>query len=143
LSSLTALATANCSGALSIADRPCPCADGFTCCEANQRCVPNGSKCTQESGVAAPPGPVASALADAGDPSVAVGAIRDGSVGDGRLDGSSQGFRTPITPGSVQCGNRPACEDPTPRCCGNSASAAGSCNSGGACTSEVVLECDG
>jgi hypothetical protein len=65
-----------CATVESLDDRPCPCADGYTCCAALARCVPNGAcPATSDAGNSPPRPGVASpdAATDGSGPSIACG----------------------------------------------------------------------
>src|SRR4051794_17672391 len=80
-----AVAAMACQATLSIDGRPCPCTDGYTCCESSQTCVANGGFCASSEGGSAndaAPGDRDGALGtgDAGD---------SGTPTDGGSDGDA------------------------------------------------------
>jgi hypothetical protein len=42
---VAAAMSAACAGQVALTERPCPCSDGFTCCESRNVCVPEGNSC--------------------------------------------------------------------------------------------------
>ena len=142
---LVPLTWVGCGGeSIELVDRPCPCVSGYTCCAASNTCVASGETCggiDADASFDAGADAAADATSDASRPDAAP----DAAPADAAPDGSpASSFPSAITPGIVQCGARPACEDPSPKCCGDNEADSGVCTgSDGVCSSPVVLDCDG
>jgi len=85
--------TAACGGSVSLADRPCPCAAGWTCCASDSVCVAPGMECPSDAGLPDQGAPEASAPDGGGS---------DGSAGDGSAASTGTFILAP-TQGNPQC----------------------------------------